>query len=649
MPNDTIDPLPLEPEEENEEVNPEEAPLAEDAYASSIRQNLLDQSPETKSPKGFARLFSGISSIFGRKSQADEQEQEPQVEQSYRPEISSTPMLDMDELVVPKGYSLDEDEAEVDPEPGAFTEEFDPSVPAESAFDLYTEEDQPVPNSPSNPFFEIEEEEQQPEQADSIFPFLDLESDEVGEKQEEPGGSQVTPFWEMYRTGGIDQEQEPGPMEVPQLPESEPPQPAPVTSEDEKEWKAFLSNLLKRQDDKPSSLEMDDHQLTDRLQSAGLVNSAEDGMPKPKTGKLKEPTANEKTAPFVWEKEIPSGESEKDPDREEQPNPPGFDEVVDDWFAQDEETASAEEPDEAESSLDPLNDPSAARSAINGSEYYWSDETGKSQKAEESEEAPGAWFSELESPAAGVAPAPFEIGAEPSEEAPFEPSSETPASPLSDESEASPQRLRPIVLEDYEPPPAPEPEEPSALDEVGTKVGGFWRTQSLLTKVTIILLAVFMFGLAVSIPLFNYLLNRPQPVTPAAVAVVVDPNGQPIPIGLKLTGGWFFNLQQSNIEEGVWVPEGAEWLEGTEVRKVVAIPWSRQSEAVVSSLIAGDMLQLHLSDNKIQEYQVDSVEQVDRTDVYMYADNEASLVVILYQANSNKRWVIVSHLVEPER
>ncbi len=654
MPNDPIDQLPLDPEEE--ENIPEETPSDKDAYASNLRQDLLEQPPEAKRTKGFARLFSGMRGIFGGKSKTEEETAsgEPDIAQSLEPKITSTPVLDLDDLVIPKGYNFEEEQ---DEQAG---EEFipsggepDQSAPQESAFDLYSEYEAPAAGSPVTPSLDMDQQdEQQPEQAESSFPFLDLSDDEdkPGDEAETQGGSQATPFWEMYRIEGV--EQDPEPPVVPDLPESTPPQPAPVTSEDEKEWKAFLSNLLKRQEDnKPSPLEMDDSQLNNRLQTAGLSSPAEDGIPRPKTGKLEEPQQEGQESAFAWGQETSANETNPQPKSAEQPGPPSMDdELVDDWFAEDaEEPLSAKQTTEPENFADPLEDSAADSPALAGSDDYWSDETDSPQGAQETKESSsGDWFSGLEIlPTA--APGPFEVSEAESEEIPLEPAPEIPQSAGASASEASPERLRPIVLEDYEPPPAPEPEEPSALDEVSEKVGGFWRTQSLLTKVTIILLAVFMFGLAVSIPLFNYLLNRPQAVAPAAEAAVVDTSGQPFPIGLKLTGGWFFNLQPSHIEDGVWVPQNAEWLKGTEVRKVVAIPWSRQSDAVVRSLVAGDMLQLHMSDNYIQEYQVDSVEQVDRTDIYMYADNEASLVVILYQADSNDRWVIVSHLVEEKR
>ncbi len=402
--------------------------------------------------------------------------------------------------------------------------------------------------------------------------------------------------------------------------------------------------MLKRQEDKSTDLEMDDQQLKHRLQSSGLYDPNEDSIQGHRTGKLEEqPSSEEKATPFTWEGNASQSEFAQTPAEEgpvdEQEKQATFDGIVEDWFDQD----SGEEPVDdtpvvpQAGSQDIQTEQPAGEPAFK-EDYYWGDETpNQEEKAKELDD----WFSTLD---------PDEPTTQTVEAIPARDEETIPPAAEVETGEASPERLRPIALEDYEPPPAPEPVEPNALEEVGTKVTGFWRSQSTLTRIVIILLSVFMFGLAVSIPLFNFLANRSQPAAQAAVATIAfDESGQPYPIGLRITGGWFFNLQPSHIEDGVWKPEGPEWLKGTEVRKVLTIPWSRQSEAVIRSLAPGDSLQLHMSDNYIQEYQVDSIEQVNRSDVYMYSNNDASLVIILYQADSNDRWVAISHLVESKK
>ncbi len=214
MPNDTIDPLPLEPEEEKLPETPTENPIDLDAYASDIRQDLLEETPAPKPPSGVSRLFSGIKGIFGRKPSQPQEEQSQQsldelassADALTLPEMTSTPMLDMEEL---RGWGFGEEEsgepegeqARVD----SAQEDISPTS-TESAFDLYSEDEGPAPDfggaveSPPS----SGEEDQQPGKVNANFPFLDLspDGDSSESDQEPPSDTKVTPFWEMYRIRG---------------------------------------------------------------------------------------------------------------------------------------------------------------------------------------------------------------------------------------------------------------------------------------------------------------------------------------------------------------------------------------------------------------------------------------------------------------
>src|SRR5687768_13172945 len=88
-----------------------------------------------------------------------------------------------------------------------------------------------------------------------------------------------------------------------------------------------------------------------------------------------------------------------------------------------------------------------------------------------------------------------------------------------------------------------------------------------------------------------------KPAEPTPVA-----SDLPYPTTVSLPGGWSFNLGQGALEQdGKWNPQGAEWLQGTEVCRWVALPWSRQLEAVVRTLNQDDPVELVMSntDRKI--------------------------------------------------
>lgn len=113
------------------------------------------------------------------------------------------------------------------------------------------------------------------------------------------------------------------------------------------------------------------------------------------------------------------------------------------------------------------------------------------------------------------------------------------------------------------------------------------------------------------------------------------------PVGIELTGGWYFPLEKGYLQDGKWEPKTAEWLVGTEVRRVIAIPWSKQSEAVISTLEKGDVIRLVMSNKENKNYRVESVEHVQRSQVDVLTDTRPSLVIILYQDRSDERWIVI--------
>ena len=114
------------------------------------------------------------------------------------------------------------------------------------------------------------------------------------------------------------------------------------------------------------------------------------------------------------------------------------------------------------------------------------------------------------------------------------------------------------------------------------------------------------------------------------------------PSSLKLPGGWVFALQESTIKDGLWEPVAAEYLKGTTVRRVVAIPWSKQTEAVITTFEKGDEILLFMNNNDIKGYQVQEVKEIPREDTSIFTDTRSSLVVILYNPEAASRWVVIS-------
>ncbi|MDO9088105.1 MAG: hypothetical protein Q7U53_18000 [Anaerolineaceae bacterium] len=114
------------------------------------------------------------------------------------------------------------------------------------------------------------------------------------------------------------------------------------------------------------------------------------------------------------------------------------------------------------------------------------------------------------------------------------------------------------------------------------------------------------------------------------------------PTGLQLPGGWFFFLQRGEIKNNKWEPQNAEWLSNTKLRKVVAIPWSNQTEAVIQSLTSEDEISIYMNNNDIIIYQVEEVLQISRDNVRILSDTEPSLVVILFREDNENRWSVIA-------
>ena len=116
----------------------------------------------------------------------------------------------------------------------------------------------------------------------------------------------------------------------------------------------------------------------------------------------------------------------------------------------------------------------------------------------------------------------------------------------------------------------------------------------------------------------------------------------PYPTSVRLPGGWSFNLGKGALQEGQWHPAGAEWLQGTEVCRWVALPWSRQLEAVIRTLNADDPIELGMSNNDVLTYKVYSIEQMKPAEMQELDSNTPCLLIVLAEPEVEERWVLTA-------
>lgn len=121
------------------------------------------------------------------------------------------------------------------------------------------------------------------------------------------------------------------------------------------------------------------------------------------------------------------------------------------------------------------------------------------------------------------------------------------------------------------------------------------------------------------------------------------PSNLPFPTSVSLPGGWQFTLGKGSLTaEGSWNPAGAEWLQGTEVCRWVALPWNRQLEAVIRTLNRDDTIELGMSNNDNLIYKVYTIEQLSPEEMRELDSNSPCLLIVLAEPDTEKRWVLTA-------
>ncbi len=128
----------------------------------------------------------------------------------------------------------------------------------------------------------------------------------------------------------------------------------------------------------------------------------------------------------------------------------------------------------------------------------------------------------------------------------------------------------------------------------------------------------------------------------AASVPTAMPSNVPFPASVSLPGGWLFKLGKGTLVDGNWNPTGAEWLQGTEVCRWVALPWSRQLEAVIRTLNPDDPIELGMSNNDTLTYKVYSIQQMSPAEMQKLDSNTPCLLVVLAEPDAEKRWVLTA-------
>lgn len=272
----------------------------------------------------------------------------------------------------------------------------------------------------------------------------------------------------------------------------------------------------------------------------------------------------------------------------------------------------------------------------------------KSSKNRQEEIAIQEFFSDLEALAHADLDEDMTGGIEPPEPEPqvkAEPPAEKPQIPRlpvkSEEAkEVDFEKIRGVALEEYDG-TAAEPEDERKVD-LEKNVRRTIRELRPIERIALIVFGVLTVGLLLYSGVFLIVktVTLPTP-TPAATA---DLSNTIFPIQLSLPGGWNFDLGRGNVTNGEWVPQGPEWLVGTEISRWVALPWSLQLEAVLRTFKSGDQIELTMSNYDTLTYKVYSIQQLTLEEIHALNQKTPSLLIILYN-NSDKtgaHWVVTA-------
>ncbi|HSM71234.1 MAG TPA: hypothetical protein VK851_06795, partial [Anaerolineales bacterium] len=138
--------------------------------------------------------------------------------------------------------------------------------------------------------------------------------------------------------------------------------------------------------------------------------------------------------------------------------------------------------------------------------------------------------------------------------------------------------------------------------------------------------------------LFYDLYQRSLPPTPTPVV-----SNLPYPVNLNIPGLPSIILSRGQLDDGRWDPRRPEWLEGTEVCRWIALPYSQQLEAVIRTLTQDDQLEIVMSNSDEWSYNVYSITQMTLEDMQEVSENSSCLLLVLADADTDTRWVVTAY------
>lgn len=166
-----------------------------------------------------------------------------------------------------------------------------------------------------------------------------------------------------------------------------------------------------------------------------------------------------------------------------------------------------------------------------------------------------------------------------------------------------------------------------------------FRQSSILAKGLMIGLSIF--AVILSLVIIYYLVPQkkvsPVPTnTPVSIQL-------PYPTNIQLPGGWAIDLKIGSVQTGSWNPASAEWLQGTEICRLVSIPWNKELDAVFRTFTPGDEILLTMSNNDLLNYKVEAIRTINFDELNQLINRDSPcLIVVLTQLEVDTRLATIA-------
>ncbi len=120
------------------------------------------------------------------------------------------------------------------------------------------------------------------------------------------------------------------------------------------------------------------------------------------------------------------------------------------------------------------------------------------------------------------------------------------------------------------------------------------------------------------------------------------------PASLELAG-FAYILTTGSVNNGLWEPRGAEWLTGTYLRRVVAVPHEDALLQALFTMPAKEPIRLRLRSGEIAEYELAEVSRVGQTEIEVLSVPFPSIAIILHsEENTDTRWIVIGKAIQED-